>query len=308
MRARRVVVPPGLVAAHLRHRGAAGQAWVDALPGLVADVLERWDLRVDGRPAHGVVALVVPVLCRDGTRAAAKFQPHDPEHTGEAEALRAWAGDGAVHLLDQDPATGTLLLERLRGDRSLADVPVDEAVRLLGELLVRLTAHDPPAEIRPLRDVVDRMLAAVPAAAPALPDPRERALLRRWASAVGEVAAEAGNRLLHWDLHYENVLAGDREPWLAIDPKPLAGDPGFELLPALHNRWQEALATGDLPGAVCRRFDVLVDILGLDRSRAVCWTLARVLQNALWDVEDGATALDPAQVAIAEALAGEAGG
>nr|WP_246037543.1 hypothetical protein [Saccharothrix texasensis] len=51
-----------------------------------------------------------------------------------------------------------------------------------------------------------------------------------------------------------------------------------------------------------RRFDLLTDVLGLDRDRATAWTLSRVLQNALWDVADGETALNPVQVAIATAL------
>src|SRR5690606_39320812 len=62
-----------------------------------------------------------------------------------------------------------------------------------------------------------------PGAADARRGPR---LVARCAAAVAELLPEAGDRLLHWDLHYANVLAGEREPWLAIDPKPLAGDPG----------------------------------------------------------------------------------
>jgi streptomycin 6-kinase len=88
----------------------------------------------------------------------------------------------------------------------------------------------------------------------------------------------------------------------AIDRKPLAGDPGFELLPALDNRWEEVVATGNMTRAVLRRFDLLTEVLGLDRQRATGWTLGRVLQNALWDIEDGDTALDPTQIVIAAAL------
>jgi streptomycin 6-kinase len=103
------------------------------------------------------------------------------------------------------------------------------------------------------------------------------------------VLSEAGDGLLHEDLHYFNILAphpaDQREPWLAIDPNPLAGDPGFALLPALHNRWEEAVATGDVPRAIRRRFDLMTDILVLGRKRATSWTLARILQYALWDIE-----------------------
>jgi streptomycin 6-kinase len=112
---------------------------------------------------------------------------------------------------------------------------------------------------------------------------------------VREVAGEPGDRLLHWDLHFENILAAEREPWLVIDPKPLAGDPGFELLPALWNRYGE--------GQLARRFDLMTETLGLDRERARAWTLGRVLQNSLWRVEEG-EGLDAEQAAIARGLLG----
>ncbi|MEU4388438.1 hypothetical protein [Promicromonospora sp. NPDC023805] len=53
---------------------------------------------------------------------------------------------------------------------------------------------------------------------------------------------------------------------------------------------------------VRRRFDVLTEVLALDRFRATGWTLGRLLQNSLWDVEDGATSLAPASVVMADAL------
>jgi len=118
--------------------------------------------------------------------------------------------------------------------------------------------------------------------------PTHTRLIRACGYALEEVLPEPGDRLLHDDLHYFNILApppdDQREPWLAIDPKPLAGDPGFGLLAALHNRWEEAVASGDLPRAIRRRFDLMTEVLGLDRTRATGWTLARILQNVLWDV------------------------
>jgi streptomycin 6-kinase len=117
----------------------------------------------------------------------------------------------------------------------------------------------------------------------------DRRLITDCVAAVDQARADPGDRLLHWDLHYQNVLApaDSREAWLAIDPKPLAGDPCFELLPALDNRWDEVVATGDVDRAVLRRFDLMTEVLGLDRARATAWTLGRVLQNLVWSIEDG---------------------
>ncbi|MET9384612.1 aminoglycoside phosphotransferase family protein [Streptomyces sp. NPDC002928] len=288
-------VPSELAAAQEKFNGEAGRAFVAGLPRLAATFLDRWDLRPDGPSMHGVAALVLPVRHRpDDTPAVLKMQLPDEETTGEPVALRVWNGDGAVRLLDHDETTGTLLLERLDPTRTLSHVPdPHEAVLVIARLLAHLTTFPAPAHLRRLGDITRAMLEQTPWALNRIPDPEARRLVADCAAAVREVLAEPGDRLLHWDLHYDNVLAADRAPWLAIDPKPLVGDPGFDLLPALHNRYDP----DDLPW----RFDAMTDVLGLDRARARAWTLGRVLQNCLWEIEDGRPLADK-QLEIARSL------
>ncbi|MER6139127.1 aminoglycoside phosphotransferase family protein [Streptomyces sparsogenes] len=294
---------PDAFAASYGTQGASARAWLAGLPRLGGDFLDRWELRPDGPAAHGMASLVLPVRRADGTPAVLKLQEPREETAGVVAGLRAWRGGGVVRLLDHDEESGTQLLERLDAGRPLSSLADDHAaLGILAELMARLTSVPAPEGLRGLGDIAAAMLDTTPRAVRALRDSAERRLVRDCASAVAELLGEPGDRLLHWDLHYDNVLAGEREPWLAIDPEPLAGDPGFELLPALDNRWDEVVATGDVARAVLRRFDLLTEVLGLDRRRAVGWTLGRVLQNALWDIEDGKPALEPAQVAIATAL------
>jgi streptomycin 6-kinase len=275
----KVIEVPGELAASLeRWNGAAGRAFAADLPGRAREFAARWGLRVDGPAMYGACALVLPVVRDDDTRAALKLQPLDEETAGEPLALRAWDGAGAVRLLEHDEPTGTLLLERLDETRSLSDVPdAREAVRVIGALLARLTAAEAPPGLRTLDTVARAMLERAPTVLERVAEAADRRLLRDCAAAVREVVAEPGDRLLHWDLHHTNVLAANRADWLAIDPKPLAGDPGFELLPALVNRYD--------PAETRWRFDALTDALGLDRERARAWTLGRVLQNCLWEAE-----------------------
>ncbi|MFF3845919.1 aminoglycoside phosphotransferase family protein [Streptomyces sp. NPDC002328] len=273
-------VPKALAAAQAKANGEAGRAFVAALPGLAAEFLERWELRVDGAPMHGVSALVLPVTAADGTRAVLKLQLLDEETEGEPVALRIWAGERAVRLLRHDEPTGALLLERLDAARMLSSVPdPHEGVLVIARLLAGLTAVAAPPGMRSLGDIAAEMLERTPWALARVPDPPTRRLIADCAAALREVADDPGDRLLHWDLHDENVLAADRAPWLAIDPKPLAGDPGFELWPALANRFDAA--------DVRWRFDAMTEVLSLDRPRAHAWTLARLLQNTLWTIEDG---------------------
>ncbi|MFC9888989.1 aminoglycoside phosphotransferase family protein [Streptomyces pilosus] len=287
-------VPPELAAAQEKYNKEAGRAFVAALPGLAAAFLDRWDLRVTGAPMHGVSALVLPVDRVDGTPAVLKLQIRDHESEGEPTALRLWNGDGAVRLLDHDEPTGTMLLERLDSARMLAHQPdVHEGVLVVARLLARLHATPAPPGMRHLRDIAPAMLDRTPAALARIPDPAVRRLVADCAAAVREVAGEPGDRLLHWDLHDENVLAADRAPWLAIDPKPLAGDPGFDLWPALANNFD--------PDDVLWRFDAMTEVLALDRDRARAWTYGRVLQNCLWETEEGRP-LDDHDLEIARRL------
>ncbi|MGW1049360.1 aminoglycoside phosphotransferase family protein [Streptomyces sp. NPDC002521] len=273
-------IPADLAEAQETYNGPAGRAFIAGLPDLAAGFLDCWRLRLDGPAMNGVSALVLPVVRADGGRAVLKLQLPDEESEGEPVALRVWDGAGAVRLLDHDPQTGTMLLERLDESRMLSAVAdTRAAVLVVGRLLARLTSFPAPPGMRRLGDIAGAMLEQTPWALERIPDPAVRRLVADCAAAVREVVAEPGDRLLHWDLHFENVLAGERADWLAIDPKPLAGDPGFELWPALVNRFEAA--------EVRRRFDALTDVLGLDRERARAWTLGRLLQNALWDVEDG---------------------
>ncbi|TQM06499.1 aminoglycoside phosphotransferase family protein [Pseudonocardia kunmingensis] len=294
---------PHAFAASYAAQGPSARRWLRGLPGLTADVLDRWALRPDGPTAHGMASVVLPVVRADGTQAALKLQEPREETTAAVTGLRAWDGDGIVRLLAGDPGSGAMLLERLDAHRALSGVADDgEALQILAGLLSRLVAVPAPPGLRHLADVAAVMLDEAPRAARTLRDPAGKRLLDTCASAVAELIGEPGDRLLHWDLHYDNVLAAEREPWLAIDPEPLVGDPGFDLLPALTSRWDAVEATGDVDRAVLRRFDLLTEAAGVDRQRAVGWTLGRILQNALWDVEDGKEVLEPTQVAIADVL------
>jgi streptomycin 6-kinase len=255
---------------------------------LAAAYLDRWELATDGPVTSGAVALIIPVACCDGSKAVLKLQPVDDETGGEPAALQAWAGQGAVRLLEHDPSSGAMLLERLDASRDLSTMPDDfAAAKIIAELLVQLNSVPAPPGMRRLSDVAAATLAGTPEAIRLAEDSDERQLLINCAARFEELITDSlDNRLLHWDLHYFNTLStlDPERRWKAIDPKPLSGDSGFELLPALWNRWDDLVGTGDLPRALLRRFDLMTDVMGLDRSRAAAWTLGRVLQVAVWDL------------------------
>jgi streptomycin 6-kinase len=302
-----IVVPAELAELHEKYSGDAGRRWIAGLPAMAVASMDRWELVGDGQVASGAVALIIPVARRDGSKAVLKLQPVDDETGGEPAALRAWAGRGAVRLLEHDSSSGAMLLEKLDASRDLNTMEDDlAAAQIIAELLVQLNSVPAPAGLRHLRDVAAATLAGTPEAIRLAEDPAERRILINCAARFQELITDRiENRLLHWDLHYFNTLStlDDMAEWKAIDPKPLSGDPGFELLPALWNRWDDLVRSGDVGQALLRRFDLMTGVLELDRARAAGWTLGRVLQNAVWDlVRFNEGHIYPAHRTIAEVL------
>jgi streptomycin 6-kinase len=265
---------PDALAANPR-RDPTWDAWLDVLPHRVADLLGEWELTAsDAPPAHGFCSLVVPVHTADGRAAVLKVAfPHD-DAAHEHLALRHWGGHGAVELLRADPHRAALLLERL-DCADLTSVWDLEACEIVAELYGRLHIPAPP-QLRRLPDLIavatDRLRVA--------DSPLPRRLVEQAIGLGDELVADpaSARTLIHTDLHYANVLAADRAPWLAIDPKPLSGDPHYELAPMLWNRWDET--AGQVRAALRRRFDTLVDVAGLDEERARAWVAVRMAHLA----------------------------
>jgi streptomycin 6-kinase len=190
-----------------------GRAWIAALPALVERLCRRWRLQVeDGGAARGYHGVVVPVR-RGAERCVLKLTWPVERAVDEARALAAWRGQGAVLLLEADPAVGALLLERLDPTRTLDSLALRAAAQVAGRLLRRL-AIPAPEGVRPLRTVAVGIEASLPGRQQRLGRPVPEGWLAIAGGLAHELGASAGDRLVHADLHYGNVLAGHREPWL----------------------------------------------------------------------------------------------
>lgn len=280
-------LPDGVVG--MATRGPDWAAWVDRLPALVRGLLDEWELRPDGWMMHGYCALVVPVVTGVGGRAMLKVSFPEEESEHEHLALSHWNGRGAVPLLRADPHRRAMLLEALR-DVSLRESWDVEACTVVGELYGRL--HVPAFhQLCPLTVAAARWaddLATLPRSAP-LP----RRMIEQAASLARDFADDSASTgvVVHTDLHYDNVLMSESGEWLAIDPKPLNGDPHYEVAPMLWNRFDELTDQHGGLGVrdgIRRRFHTVVDVAGLDEQRARDWVVVRMLCRALDALSDPA--------------------
>jgi streptomycin 6-kinase len=266
---------------------AAGRAWLDALPGLVADRCRGWGLSVDGAVMHGSNALVVPVRRRDQALVLRLAPPGD-DVAAEATALRTWDGRGTVRLHDIDDESRAMLLERLDGERTLADEPLEEAMDVLARLTTRL-AVPVPADVTGTDQVAAAEAAAFEREWLRLGEPLPRRLLDAAISCAEDRAAQPpGANAVDGDLHFEQVLAGAREPWLVVDPVLLRGDREYDLGRILWSRLDEM---GD-DARVRALFDRFVAVAGVPPGRARAWVVIRSASYLLWGLARRLT-LDP---------------
>jgi streptomycin 6-kinase len=200
------------------------------------------------------------------------------EEAHEAEGLREWDGEGAVrlHAAEEFDDTIALLLERCVPGTALAVRPESDQDTVLAGLLLRLWREPAPGHrFRPLQDMCEAWADAFEekvAAGRAMIDPglpREGMAMFRALPATAE-----RNVPLCTDLHAENVLAAEREPWLVIDPKPYLGDPTYDPLQHLLNCDERLQAD---PEDLARR---MADLLGLDPERLRLWLFARCVQES----------------------------
>lgn len=286
-----IIVPQAFAGATVTREGDAGREWIDALPGLVEELCRRWHLTLEGGVIAGYLGLVIPAR-RVEEPCVLKVSWIDESTADEALALAAWKGQGAVQLLDAQPALGALLLERLDHRRSLNDVEIGEAVETAGRLLRRLAIPAPPG-FRPLKLVAQDISRALPQRWEQYHRPMPRLWLEQACELAVQLGATAGNLLVNYDLHYEDVLRGQREPWLAVDPKVVAGDPEYGIAQLLWCRLEDIEARGGLD----RHFHTIIEAAALDPVRALSWTLVRCVDYWLWALSVGLTD-DPARCEV----------
>jgi len=330
-----IVLPARFIQTITRTFGEAGRVWLANLPALVEECCRAWSLTLsgpfslsynyvapgvlsDGRPVVGTPVVGTPVVFKIGVP--------NVELSREMAALRLCAGQGMVRLLDSIPDKGAMLLERIAPGTPLSTLEDDdEATRVLANQMRRIW--------RPLdRQPPDTDQGARPTGLPDGPD--VFAGLERWTDGIrryGQVTRGRGHTrrgpippalfdraegmrdeflasqgepfLLHGDLHHENVLRSDRDGWLAIDPKGVAGEREFDAGPMMWNPWGRVQGWPDLRSVLGRRLDILQETLGFDRQRLLGWCFIEAVLSMAWDIEDGSPEWDHC-LPIAEALEG----
>ena len=256
--------------------------------------LKRWELTIDGDAFVSLNGNLLPVR-HYGMPAMLKISQEVEEQAGNL-LMAWWDGEGAAPVLRHDGEA--LLMERASGSASLTHMVScgqdDEATRILCAVVSRL--HTPRAKPVPaLVPLVQRFEALWSAAA------THRGVFVQCAKTARELLdAPRDLRVLHGDIHHGNVLDFGSKGWLAIDPKGLYGERGFDYANIFCNPdIKSALA----PSCFARRIGIVTQASDIDRHRLLQWVLAWAGLSAAWMLEDGIEPAIPLGVAKLAALA-----
>jgi len=241
--------------------------------------LKQWGLTIDGEAFVSLNGHLLPV--RHGDTPAMLKVSQAPEEQAGSELMAWWAGDGAAPVLAH--AGEALLMKRAQGSASLAQMVADgrddQATRILCAVAARL--HAPRSTPRPALVPLEQWFDALWSAAATHGGVLERSAK----SARALFAAPQDATVLHGDLHHGNVLDFGPAGWLAIDPKGLYGERGFDFANILCNPDE---ASAQAPGRFPRRIAIISQAAGIGRHRLLQWVLAWAGLSATWMIEDGA--------------------
>jgi streptomycin 6-kinase len=254
-----------------------GDPWIDELPAIVEACARRWSLTLGEPWTNSVASLTMPAE-RDDQPVVLKIGIPDREGEFEAEALRRLDGHGAVRLLDDEPETRAMLLERCMPGTPLTEQDADAALDVFIGLLPRLwiPAGEP---FRPLADEAADLIVEMREHWQRTGRSVDEALIDAATEAFEYLVPTQGEQVLvNQDLHAGNVLAAEREPWLLIDPKPLVGEREFGVASIVRGR-----ELGHSRETVLHRLDRLSGELELDRERVRLWTIAHTVSWAFDD-------------------------
>ncbi len=292
---------PDRLTARLEAEPDGGADWRARLPDLLERLARTWELELKAPVVPGgVTSLVLPAQDGDGSAVVLKIPVPDPEIVGEPAALARAGGEGAIRLLSLDADSGAMLLEAADPHRCLLDLEdADEATDIAVSLLQRWwdagsgVGVGAAAGMEPVPHLVEfapRLHDELARRYRWLVDELDRSIIDRALAAYADPDPTAYT-LLHADLHQANVLAASREPWLIIDPKPMLGEPAYDLEPLLRDHRPHLAHDPHAPppadDAVRRRFDAISAQLDLDRERAADWVIARAALLGSFRLEFG---------------------
>ncbi|OQY45421.1 MAG: hypothetical protein B6242_10380 [Anaerolineaceae bacterium 4572_78] len=271
-----------------------GVQWLKDFPYILNECIQRWNIDRIAPFLNLSFNYVAKATRTNGERVVIKIGVPCDELITEISALGIYDGRGSVRILDADKHKGVLLLELVQPATRLSYLKDDRqattiAANVMRKLWRPLPTHHPfphvskwATGLKKLRLHFDGTTGPLPSKLVEMAEVLFAELLDSMEDVV----------LLHGDLHHENILASNREGWLAIDPKGVVGEPAYEVGALLRNPIPILLSLPNPKKFFARRIDQLCDELELPRQRVLGWGIAQSVLAAWWCIEDNSYGRD----------------
>ena len=275
--------------------GEKGAAWLLALSKLLQKYANQWELTLIQPVSKLSYNFVIHSRNATGTDVILKLGVPGTEIESEVAALASYEGRGCVKLLHHSLTDGAILIEEARPGTSIQELTLNgrdkEAVLIASQVIKRLQApsKEGMSQFHPFRTVDDWAdgFQRIKAAFGGTTGPFDSQLVDRAEREYRQMSATTAKRvLLHGDLHHGNILSAAREPWLAIDPKGILGDPSYEVGAFIRNPMPDLMAFPNVKDMLHDRIDLFSETLRFERKRVWAWSFSQTVLAAWWLFED----------------------
>lgn len=247
------------------------------------DYLNHWSLSNPVELAQTFTSHLYKVQAQTGPAVLKVFSAAGAQdESGGATALEIFHGCGAIRLLAKDDRA--LLLEFAAGPDLVPLVASgrdNEATSIIGGVLNTLHAKTPqqqPSGIISLEGRFQSLFNKVG---------KKQDIYSKAANVARHLLDQPHDiRLLHGDMHHENVRYHEGRGWLAIDPKGIWGERTYDAANTLCNPYKLTNIVLE-PGRLAKQVKILADIMQIDVHRLLSFTFAHSALSAAWSEEDG---------------------
>jgi streptomycin 6-kinase len=267
--------------------GEKGIVWLDGLPGLLGRLEKEWSVQIGQHFPVLSYNFVAPAITSRGDPAVVKvaLPLNDAEVFGEIKYLQWSDGKACPRLLEISTECRAILIERAVPGRTLRELfkgREDDALQILCDVLpltLRRVPQGPSGFI-----LLDDWFAGLNGAAgTAFPSSHAERAARYYRELSGD---KDRIYLLHGDLHHENILSAEREPFLAIDPKGIVGHFGYEIAVFLNNHLWWVV---EKPGALAS-LDLAVSLyakeFGIPERDLRKWAFCQMVLSTWWSFDE----------------------
>ncbi len=264
--------------------GDKGKGWLEGLPLLLKTLSQHWSLT----DLHPIVNMnwnfVAKAMKDDNTPVVIKISCDKKLIDDEIKALQHFNGHSCVQLIDVNAKYNALLLEQaVPGDslKSLYPQKVTAVIEYYADVITQLTSVS-QTEKQSFKNVSDWLIAIDKINHSVIPSH----LLQKARDIKQHLLITSENEyVLHGDLHHENIIQHGSQ-WLAIDPKGIVGEIGFEAAAFDLIDKEEIGSHPDIPILITERIIPLAQCLNLVPDRLLCWVYLRMILSAVWFIED----------------------